>query len=134
MIPGIPSRLAGTLPILALAVTLYAVPAGAFDETRLERLFHLMDGDGDGNITRPEYQTGRGIVFATLDANLDFVLTEDELRLTPESFRMVAGDDGRIDGMEFLSAEAAAFETIDSNQDLAITYPELRSFIAQHAR
>jgi hypothetical protein len=122
--------------LVAVAVTasMHAGPGQALDENRLQKLFHLMDGDGNGGITRPEYETGRGIVFATIDANLDFVLTDDELRLTPESFRMVAGDDGKVDGMEFLSAEVAAFEAIDSDQDLTITYPELLAFISPHAR
>lgn len=118
---------------LVLAAAMQPISAEALDEARLRKLFDLMDLDGDGGITRPEYDTGRGMVFATLDVNLDFVLTNDELRLTPESFREVGGDDGKVDGMEFLSAEAAAFEAIDGNQDLAITYAELLAFVSQHA-
>lgn len=120
--------------LVLAAAGMHPAPAGALDETRLQKLFDLMDLDGNGGITRPEYQTGRGIVFATLDANLDFVLTDDELRLTPESFRIVAGDDGKVDGMEFLEVEAAAFEAIDSDGDLVIEYPEFLAFISQHAR
>jgi len=134
MIPRKVLQLCGAFALVLAATAMQTMPARALDEARLKKLFDIMDLDGDGEITRPEYQTGKGMVFATLDTNVDFVLTNDELRVTPESFRKVAGDDREVDGMEFLSAEVAAFETIDADQNVVITYPELLAFGLQHAR
>jgi Ca2+-binding EF-hand superfamily protein len=122
--------------IVPLTIACLALPPAALavDEARLQNLFDLMDRDGNGEITRPEYQTGIGLVFATLDANVDFALTDDEIRLTPEAFHHIAGDDGKIEGPEFFRADIAAFEAIDADGNYVATFAELLSYVAKYVR
>ena len=110
-----------------------ATAAQAADEARLKKLFELMDRDGDGKVTRPEFQTGLGLVFFTLDANSDLVLTKDELNVTPEGFKRIAGDDDRIEGLEFFTSDVSSFEAIDADADHNVTFPELLSYIEKYS-
>lgn len=106
--------------------------SGQVDEARLQRFFALMDEDGDGIISRPEFQSGKGAVFMAIDADGSLTLTQNETRLTPEGFALLAGADGVVDGEEFLGAKVAEFDSIDRNGDLGIPYEELRDYLAQY--
>lgn len=110
-----------------------AGPALAVDEARLQRLFMLMDEDGDGFVSRPEFQAEKGAVFMTLDGNGSMTLTQDEMRLSPEGFKLLAGDDSVVDGEEFIAADVASFDAIDKSQDHKFDLPELIAYIAQYA-
>ena len=124
-------RLLAVSVIAAMALT---PAAQALDEGRLKKLFNLLDGDGNGEITRPEYETGLGLVFFALDGNGDFALTGHEIRLTPEAFDHIAGGDGRIDGLEFFTADVASFEAIDGDNSFLVTFPELLSYIEKYTQ
>ena len=102
------------------------------DDRRLLRFFGLMDEDGNGSISRPEFQSGKGSVFMAMDTDGSMALTPNETRLKPEAFALLAGGDGMVDSEEFLSAEIAQFEKIDANGDREITYPELRDYMAKY--
>ena len=106
-------------------------PALAVDEQRLHRFFQLMDSDGNGQISRPEFQAGKGAVFLAIDVDGSMTLTQNETRLTPEAFKKLAGDDDAIDGEEFIASDAVSFEAIDHNQDHQIDYAELRDYVAK---
>ena len=116
---------AGTIAVLL------AMPALAVDEARLQRFFTLMDADGDGQVSRPEFQFGKGAVFLAIDEDGSMTLSQDEMRLTPEAFKQLAGDDGVVDGEEFIAAEVASFYAIDKNQNHLIDVAELTAYIAQ---
>jgi hypothetical protein len=109
-----------------------AQPAGNVDEARLKRFFAIMDQDGSGVISRPEFQSGKGMVFMAIDADGSLTLTQDEMRLTPEAFNLLSGGDGVVDGEEFLAGEIAGFDAIDANQDHELTYAELRDYLAKY--
>lgn len=106
--------------------------AGTVDEERLHRFFALMDSDGDGIVSRPEFQSGKGAVFMAIDEDDSLTLTQNEMRLTPEGFKLLAGDDGVVDGEEFQAAKVAEFDAIDRNGDLGIAYEELRDYLAKY--
>lgn len=127
------ARLATRLAPFAFAALVLTPAAQALDQDRLKKLFGLLDRDGNGQVTRPEYETGLGLVFYTLDANADLVLTDDEINLTPDAFRHVAGDDGKIEGLEFFTADIATFESIDEDDDLIVTFPELLGYVEKYA-
>lgn len=116
----------------ALAVAA-ASPALGQDEARLQKFFAIMDGDGDGRVSRPEFQAGKGAVFLAIDEDGSMTLTAAEVRLSLEAFRLLAGDDGLIDGQEFVGAEIASFEAIDVNKDHQLEFPELRDHVAKYA-
>ncbi len=101
------------------------------DDRRLLRFFGLMDEDGDGSVSRPEFQSGKGSVFLAMDADGSMTLTPDETRLKPDAFAMLAGADGVVDGEEFIAADVAQFAKIDANGDFGISYDELRAYMAE---
>lgn len=110
-----------------------AMPALAVDEARLQRFFTLMDADGDGQVSRPEFQFGKGAVFLAIDEDGSMTLSQNEMRLTPEAFKQLAGDDGVVDGEEFIAAEVASFHAIDKNQNHLIDLAELTAYIAVYS-
>ena len=119
--------------LLGLALLVAADPALALDEQRLQRFFALMDADGDGQISRPEFQAGKGAVFLAIDQDGGMTLSQDEMRLSPEGFGLLAGADGVVDGQEFIAGEVASFEAIDRSQDHLIDFAELSQYVANYA-
>lgn len=125
------ARIAGLF--LGVLSVLAAGPALAVDEERLQRFFTLMDADGDGQVSRPEFQSGKGAVFLAIDQDGSMTLTQDEMRLSPEGFKLLAGDDDVVDGEEFIAADIASFDAIDHNQDHQIDFAELRDYVAKYS-
>ncbi|HKP22886.1 MAG TPA: hypothetical protein VJV39_03400 [Dongiaceae bacterium] len=122
----------GGLIVGALCV-LSAAPALAVDEARLQRFFTMLDADGDKLISRPEFQSGKGAVFLAIDEDGSMTLSQNEMRLTPEAFKQLAGDDGVVDGEEFIAADVASFDAIDKDKDHQIDLAELVAYISQYS-
>lgn len=110
-----------------------AGPALAVDEARLQRFFTLMDADGDGQVSRPEFQAGKGAVFLAIDEDGSMTLSQNEMRLTPEAFKQLAGDDGVVDGEEFIATDVASFDAIDKSKDHQIDLAELVAYVASYS-
>lgn len=127
------ARIGGACLVACALSAALAGPALAVDLARLQRFFVLMDADGDGQVSRPEFQAGKGAVFLAIDENGSTTLTQDEMRLTPEGFKLLAGDDGVVDGEEFVAADVASFEAIDRNQDHRFDLAELTAYIAKYS-
>ena len=107
-------------------------PPSNVDEERLKRFFAIMDQNGNGVISRPEFQSGKGMVFMAIDADGSMTLTPNEMRLSPEGFALLSGGDGVVDGEEFLAGEVSNFAAIDANKDYEITYAELRDYLSKY--
>jgi Ca2+-binding EF-hand superfamily protein len=118
---------AGALCVLS------AAPALAVDEARLQRFFAMMDADGDKLVSRPEFQAGKGAVFLAIDEDGSMTLSQNEMRLSPEAFKQLAGDDSVVDGEEFIAADVASFDAIDHNKDHQIDLAELIAYISQYS-
>ena len=123
------------LGMLCAAALLVAATQAALaqDEARLHKFFGLMDSDGNDRISRPEFQSGKGAVFLAIDADGSMTLTADELHLSLEGFKLLAGDDGLVDGQEFIGAEIASFEAIDASKDHEIEFTELRDYVGKYS-
>jgi Ca2+-binding EF-hand superfamily protein len=109
-------------------------PAGAanpIDETRLQDYFKTMDRDGDGFISRPEFEEERGAVFLAIDRNNSMTLTANEMHLTPEAFAKLSGGDAAVTPDEFSGSELATFEQIDASGDKQLSYQEVRDFVVK---
>ena len=122
----------GGLIVGALCV-LSSAPALAVDEARLQRFFTLMDADGDGLVSRPEFQAGKGAVFLAIDEDASMTLSQNEMRLTPEAFKQLAGDDSVVDGEEFIATDVASFDAIDKNKDHQIDLAELVAYVSDYS-
>jgi hypothetical protein len=125
------TRIAGLI-VGALCI-LSSAPALAVDEARLQRFFAMMDADGDKLVSRPEFQAGKGAVFLAIDADGSMTLSQDEMRLTPEAFKQLAGDDNVVDGEEFIATDVASFDAIDKDQDHQIGLAELVAYMADYS-
>jgi len=119
--------IAGALCLLS------AGPALAVDEARLQRFFAMMDADGDKLVSRPEFQAGKGAVFLAIDEDGSMTLSQNEMRLSPEGFKQLAGDDGLVDGEEFIAADIASFDPIDKSRDHQIDLAELVTYISKYS-
>jgi hypothetical protein len=119
--------------IVGVLCTLSAAPALAVDEARLQRFFTMMDADGDKLVSRPEFQAGKGAVFLAIDEDGGMTLSQNEMRLTPEAFKQLAGDDGVVDGEEFIATDVASFDAIDRNKDHQVNLAELITYIADYS-
>jgi hypothetical protein len=127
------ARTSGLCLGVGLALVLAAGPSSAIDEQRLQRFFTLMDSDGDKQVSRPEFQAGKGAVFLALDEDGSMTLTQNEVRLSPQGLKLLAGADGSVDGEEFLDAEIASFDVIDANRDHQIDFAELSAHVAKYS-
>ena len=127
------ARIGSACLIIGALCAAMAASALAVDQARLQRFLTLMDGDGDGQVSRPEFQAGKGAVFLAIDADASMTLTQGEMRLTPEGFKLLAGDDGVVDGEEFIAADIASFDAIDKTQDHQIDLAELTAYVAQYS-
>ncbi len=99
------------------------------DEPRLSAISRSWMKDQDGFISRPEFQSERGAIFLAVDRNNSFTLTSDEMHLTPEAFRKIAGDNGVADIGELFSSDAISFEKVDADDDKLPSYGEFSEFI-----
>lgn len=127
------ARIGRSCLVVGALCALFVGPALAVDEARMQRFLTLMDSDGDGLVSRPEFQTGKGAVFLAIDADGGMTLSQNEMRLTPEAFKQLAGDDGVVDGEEFIAADVASFDAIDKNKDHQIDLAELVAYIANYS-
>jgi hypothetical protein len=92
------------------------------------------DANGDGVVTRQEFDAGRTAMFARIDANNDGQLGADERphrmhgRGGGHGMRHLANadanNDGRITRDEFLAGPIAHFERLDANDDGALSAEE----------
>lgn len=104
-------------------------------------MFDRFDINGDGKITREEFDEANAQRFEQLDVNKDGSITFEELTAQSKgqnAQRMRAlfdhadkNGDGRLDKDEFAAISDMQFERIDINGDGVITREEFDEFIAQ---
>lgn len=118
--------------IVGIAMAVGAAPALA--DADLEAAFALLDENGDGVVSRDEFQRNKTqIFFVALDAaEADHVLRPEDLRLTAEAFAQAdINGDGLLSGSEFVQAPFMQFEAFDANSNGEIT---LEEFLAAAGR
>ena len=119
------------LVVLGCMVTILAVDGPAVAGT-VDDIFARLDTNGDGVITRPEFQNNLFEVFFVRDASENIKLELSESRLYPEAFAAADSDgDGALSGVEFNDAPFTQFETADANTDHEITREEFERFAQQ---
>jgi len=111
-------------------------------------MFQKADADGDGKVTKAEFEALRGDRFGGMDANGDGVVSKDELiakemeraerRADHMLERMDENKDGAISADEFAALSERRsdhmFERIDANGDGAIDQAEVDALKARHGR
>lgn len=79
-----------------------------------------LDRDGDGMVSRSEYQSFMTAAFANLDKNKDGTLSADEVApvLNAQQFAAInVNQDGKITQTEFLNSVMADFKAADRGSD-----------------
>jgi hypothetical protein len=97
------------------------------------------DANGDGRVSRSEFQTLRALGFERLDANGDAQLTAQERsaaqgRMGRQLARADANGDGVVTEAEFLNQPARAFDRFDANNDEALDADEMAALRAAMQR
>ena len=102
-------------------------------ETDPEKIFAIIDKDGDGKITRAEFTERKMEVFFQKDVNRDTRLSREEFSSIGQAeFDEADLDgDGKLSTFEFDQAPFANFEALDANGDGVITLEEFLSFRQQ---
>lgn len=75
---------------LSSAVILSALSLPAFAD-KGHGMFERSDTDGDGFITKVEFNAGRDSMFAKIDANKDGILTQEEMQAAREAWHAKMG-------------------------------------------
>lgn len=102
--------------------------------------FAMMDGDGDGKVTREEHAAGAGSMFTTMDADGNGNVTAPEMDISQQALdgdpRMTSADkikaiDSNADGMlsreEHEAGSSSMFQKMDGDGDGALTAAEMQA-------
>jgi hypothetical protein len=111
------------------ALTLCALSGAAFAQApSLAALLQAADANGDGNVTRAEYDAAIGARFAAQDANHDGALQAGEWTLppgVPASMSPDTNGDGVVERPEYDAGTTARFQHMDANGDGQISASEI---------
>lgn len=143
------ARILAASAVLGLAVL--SAPALA---DKGHGLFERADQNGDGFVTRVEFNASRAVLFARLDSDGDGAITQPEVDQARKAFRerhgktegkppigthehaqhkrhrgfldrIDANGDGRVGGAEFAAAGDRMFAKLDNNSDGQLTGEEM---------
>ena len=92
--------------------------------------FAIADENGDGRVTRAEYQLRKIAVFDRMDVDRDKTLSRNEIPVLKQSAFDDADSngDGKLSAYEFIQADFAKFDLFDEDGNGVITFDELLSF------
>jgi Ca2+-binding EF-hand superfamily protein len=109
----------------------------AGQESQIRQAFDLLDANGDGRISRQEFQLNKTQIFyrSLQRTGETSSLRLEESSLAPEAFADADTDsDGVLSGSEWIEARFAQFEIYDADSDQAISLEELESSMREYVR
>lgn len=120
--------------MLIVPALVLAAPASAQSSDQMWQILERADANGDGNITRAEFDQARVQTFARLDRNDDgYVDSSDRPHLLGDRFdqayRMLSSldnnGDRRVARSELAKGDAPAFVAGDTNGDTVLSREEI---------
>lgn len=120
--------------VLVGPALLLSAPANAQSSDQMQKLLERADANGDGEITRAEFDQARAQMFSRMDRNEDgYVDSKDRPRMFSSRFDQAyralasldANGDKRISRAELTNGEAPAFTAGDTNRDAVLSRAEI---------
>ena len=107
-------------------------PAAAFTDQEIEIVFKKLDTDGDGKVTREEYDINKvNVIYRDAPANINIATqwpSFKDTRVSRQYFDSVdTNHDGKLSPIEVM--DALAFEKIDKDNKGYITRQDLQMFM-----
>jgi len=107
-------------PFAAIAIFAFATPLLAQQAPLGESHLNALDGDGDGAISKTEFDEFTNYAFDAMDTNNDGALSPDEVddHVVGDAFKMLDDDgDGSVSSSEFSSQMQDDFAAADKDGD-----------------
>jgi Ca2+-binding EF-hand superfamily protein len=129
---------------LLVAPLLIAAPAAAqgLSVDEIGRRFAAFDGNGDGKISKEEYELNKVVAIfdprersgaastAAGRIDRDVAISHQTSRLNPQVFATLdVNGDGTLSGGEIIASDMMQFESIDRNGDGFIDRPEFNALV-----
>jgi Ca2+-binding EF-hand superfamily protein len=138
----LPTASAAPLLVLSLVLSAPAHAAAPMSSERADEQFRAADANGDGVVTRAEFQAHRAGQWPRFDHDGDGWFSRDDLprfaqgrwdgeRLTTLRRQFDRNGDGRIARAEYLSGPTTVFDAADTNRDDAVSQAEVRALAAR---
>jgi hypothetical protein len=91
----------------------------------------ILDMDGDKKVTDVEFAIRKIDAFSAPDRNEDNYLSQDEVLITPERFKIIdRNGDGKISGVEFIDSDYGQFPPYDADRNGTVDLQELTKVLA----
>lgn len=132
-----PQRARSRACALLLALALVPWQPALAQEASVRAAFDLLDADGDGRVSREEFQLNKTQIFygRLQRTGETSSLRFEDSSLTPEAFADADTDgDDVLSGSEWIEARFARFEVYDADDDQSISLEEFESVMRAYLR
>ncbi len=105
-------------------------PPEGLTAAEVKARFDRLDENGDGKISRTEFNLGKIMLLSLADSDGDGFVSFEETAMSADFLKQFDADgDGKLSEIEFVDAVTKAFKVADENRDRFVTYDELTKIL-----